>query len=318
MCISKKRSLSQDIFRFGGINSQIEYSKELRKLEELDLSINNKGDINSLYTLLIDIKIDDIYLRQNILNIKNSQIDVTQKKSEYKSGELGISDLNDALITKNNLQETHKTLMLSKQKNINSLKKYTVKKYESIQLPAIQIINKDNFLQKSSSLKYSSLNSNVDELSYKIKKSDYLPKLTFDTKYGYAKGDSIKEDDYYSYGLSISVPINFTSNNNIEQSKLEYLISKKELNDKLNSIELTYDEIIITIKNYKDKIKLANEDIKLYEELLSVNEEEFNAGYKTLDDVLVLQNTKEIRQLDIQSYKFSIQKELVLLYSMII
>lgn len=311
-------SIAQDIFTFGGITSKIEYSKQLKKLETLSLNIDTKDDISSLYNLIIDINLDDIDLKQNELNIKNNKIELIEKKSEYKVGELGISDLNEVLISKNSLYENQKTVLLSKQTNINYLKAYTNKKYDSLKLPQINLPSKELFLQSSNQVKYASLNSTVNKLSYKITKSSYLPALKFNSKYGYANSDKVEGSDYYSYGLSLSVPLNFTSKNDIEQSKLEYLISEKEVGEKRITMQLAYDGVMLNIQSYKEKTNLAHEDIKLYEELLSVNEEEYTAGYKTLDDVETLKNSKQIRQLDIKSYELNIQKELISLYLMLL
>lgn len=310
--------ISQDIYRFGGITSLIDYAKELKKLDSLSLDINTKDDITSLYNLLLDIKLDDIDLKQNEFNIKNNQIELIEKKSEYKEGELGISDLNEVLMSKNSLYENQKTVLLSKKININSLKEYTSKKYDSFTLPSVNFLSKEEFLKSSSQVKYASINSNVNKLSYEITKSSYMPSLAFNSKYSYESSDYSDDKESYSYGFSVSMPINFTSSNDIEQSKLQYLISKKEVSEKELTMQLKYEEISLSIQSYKEKINLAYEDIKLYKELLSMNEEEYKAGYKTLDDLDALKNTQEIRKLDIRSYELNIQKQLISLYSFLL
>jgi len=308
-------SFSQDIFKFGGISAQIQYAKELEKLQNLDLMITTKEDLNTLYTYLFDIELNEISLEQNILNIDNAQIDIIQKKSEYRAGELSISDLNDAMMTKNNLRETYQTLLLNKKKNINLLKQYTQKKYRSIPLPKLQLPTKDIFLENSTAIQYADHNTEVNNLLYTLKKSDYLPTVSFDTQYGYVKSQDISGDDYYKYGVSVSVPLSFTSSNDITYSKLQYLTSKKELEQEHNDAIALYDEVVLSIQSYQSKITLAQEDITLYNELLIVNEEEYKAGYKTLDDVDILKNSRMIRTLDIKSYRLNIQKLLLSLYS---
>lgn len=307
-------SISQDIFKFGGISAQIDYAKELKKLEDLDLTISTKEDLNTLYNYILDIKLNEISLQQNILNIKNTQIDIEEKKSEYKAGELSISDLNDAIMTKNNLRETYETLLLTKQKNLNSLKQYTSKNYTDIPLPKLELIKKENYLQNSTAIQYATLNKNIDNLSYKIKKSDYLPTLSFDSQYGYSKSKEIQGEDYYQYGLNFTIPLSFTSSNDITQSKIEYLKSTKELEKELNNQEAAYKEVLLNINSNNVKIKLAKEDIALYNDLLLVNIEEFKAGYKTQDDITILENSQNIRKLDIKSYKLTIEKLLLSLY----
>jgi predicted metal-dependent hydrolase len=120
-------SISQEIFNFGGISSQIDYSSQLKRMESLNLDISTKNDLNTLFSLLIDIKTNDISLEQNLLNLKNSEIDIRNKQSQYKAGQLDISDLNDAIMKRNELSDTQKKIDLSKLVNINNIKKYTSK-----------------------------------------------------------------------------------------------------------------------------------------------------------------------------------------------
>ena len=310
-------SISQDIFRFGGIGSKIKYAKELENLQNLELKKDTKSDLSTLYTLLIDIKQNELSLKQNILNTKNTKIDIAHKKSEYKAGQLSISELNNAIMKKNNLRDTYQTILLTKQKNINSLKEYTSKSYNIIKIPNISLLKEESFLKESLDLKYLFSNKEVLNLSYEIKKSDYLPVLSIDGKYGYSNTDEIKGDDYYNYGLNLTIPLRFTSSNDIQNTKLEYLINKQNVDKKKNELQLIYNETLLSINSNKQKIKLANEDIKLYEDLLFINIEEYKAGYKTIDDVQTLENSKLIRELDIKFYKLNIEKELLRLYFMI-
>ena len=307
-------SFSQDIFNFGGITSQIEYAKELKKLELLNLTIERKDDLNSLYELIINIKLNEIALKQNRLNLKNSEIEIRNKKSQYKAGDLDISDLNDAIMTKNQLSDKKKELELTKLININEIKKFTDKDYKTILLPQLQLISKELFLKNSTSINYAQVNINVDENLYKMKKSDYYPTIGINGAYGYNDTNKAIGDDYYNYGMSISLPLSYTALSNIEQKKLDFLISKQELREAVIENTLLYDSTLMTISNYNDRIKLAQEDISLYNELLIMNQEEYKAGYKTIDDVETLQNSQDIRALDIQSYKLNIQKEMLTIY----
>lgn len=311
-------SISQKIFDFGGISSQIDYSSQLKRMESLDLDISTKNDLYTLFSLLIDVKINDISLEQNLLYLKNSEIDIRNKQSEYKAGQLDISDLNDAIMTRNELSETQKEIDLSKLVNINSVKKYTSKNYKEINIPEVQLMDKDLYMQSATSINYAKLDIEVNGSLYKIKKSDYLPSLSLTGKYGYENSSSstssINTGDYYNYGLELSMPLGFTASNDIEQTKLDHLISKQNLTDEIISSESIYDEAVLSIKSYEDRINLALKDIKLYDELLVENEQEYKAGYKTIDDVETLKNSKLIRALDIKTYKLDIQKQILNLY----
>jgi outer membrane protein TolC len=306
-------SLSQDIFRFGGIRSQIEYAKELKAMKLLEIDENSKNDLSTLYTTLVDLKLTQISIEKNLLNVENAKIDVKHKKSEYEQGEVGISDLNDAIMKRNELQDANKELKLTKLTDINTIKQYTNRAYSKLLLPKPKLISQELFVQNVLAVKYAKSNAKVNNYLYEIKKSDYLPKVSLNGSVGHEKVRSVA-DDYYNYGIKVSLPLSYTASNAIEQTRLEYLISKEELNDKKRDATIVYNSAILRIKNYEERIILAKEDIKLYNELLKMNKQEYEAGFKTKDDVKSIENSMQIRALDIKSYELNIQKQILNLY----
>ncbi|MCG3688954.1 TolC family protein [Aliarcobacter butzleri] len=307
-------NLNQKILDFGGISSQIDYANNLFKQEALKIKMENFEDLNTLYKNLIDLKINDINILQNDLNIKNSEIEVDIKKSQYRNGQSDISDLNDAIMKKNLLEDSKMNLKLNKVIYENDIKKLTSYELNNLSIPSISLISKDIFLEKSTKKLYANLESQVSQNEYKKTKSKYLPALNLTGAVGYQDSTTKKSQDYYNYGASITMPLNYTFSNDIEYSKLVYLQNRKK--EELTSIELekVYDSSIETIKQFENRINLALNDIKLYEELLELNQEEFNAGFKADEDVQTLENSKEIRKLDIEKYKLNIKKELLYIY----
>ncbi|MFX4231869.1 TolC family protein [Aliarcobacter butzleri] len=307
-------NLNQKIVDFGGISSQIDYANNLFKQEALKIKMENFEDLNTLYKNLIDLKINDINILQNDLNIKNSEIEVDIKKSQYRNGQSDISDLNDAIMKKNLLEDSKMNLKLNKVIYENDIKKLTSYELNNLSIPSISLISKDIFLEKSTKKLYANLESQVSQNEYKKTKSKYLPALNLTGAVGYQDSTTKKSQDYYNYGASITMPLNYTFSNDIEYSKLVYLQNRKK--EELTSIELekVYDSSIETIKQFENRINLALNDIKLYEELLELNQEEFNAGFKADEDVQTLKNSKEIRKLDIEKYKLNIKKELLYIY----
>ncbi|KLE01800.1 TolC family protein [Aliarcobacter butzleri] len=307
-------NLNQKILDFGGISSQIDYANNLFKQEALKIKMENFEDLNTLYKNFIDFKINDINILQNDLNIKNSEIEVDIKKSQYRNGQSDISDLNDAIMKKNLLEDSKMNLKLNKVIYENDIKKLTSYELNNLTIPSISLISKDIFLEKSTKKLYANLESQVSQNEYKKTKSKYLPALNLTGAVGYQDSTTKKSQDYYNYGASITMPLNYTFSNDIEYSKLVYLQNRKK--EELTSIELekVYDSSIETIKQFENRINLALNDIKLYEELLELNQEEFNAGFKADEDVQTLKNSKEIRKLDIEKYKLNIKKELLYIY----
>ena len=307
-------NLNQKILDFGGISSQIDYANNLFKQEALKIKMENFEDLNTLYKNFIDLKINDINILQNDLNIKNSEIEVDIKKSQYRNGQSDITDLKDAIMKKNLLEDSKMNLKLNKVIYENDIKKLTSYKINNLSIPSISLISKDIFLEKSTKKLYANLESQVSQNEYKKTKSKYLPALNLTGAVGYQDSTTKKSQDYHNYGVSITMPLNYTFSNDIEYSKLVYLQNRKK--EELTSIELekVYDSSIETIKQFENRINLALNDIKLYEELLELNQEEFNAGFKADEDIQTLKNSKEIRKLDIEKYKLNTNIDLLYIY----
>ena len=308
-------SLSQEVYNFGGISAKIDYANYLFKQESLKIQMDNQDDLYLLYSNIINLLVNNLTIKQNILNTKNKEIEVNIKKSQYKNGESDISELNDAIMTKNLLEDTNMELMLEKVKYQNEIKKLTQYDVSDIDFPKVSLLNKDEFLANSSQKRYTQIESKISQTQYQKTKSSYLPSIKINGSAGYNNSDTTNNlDDYYKYGASISIPLSYTSSNDIQQSKLIFLKNKKEEDLTYIELENTYVTFYETIKQYEKRINLALNDIKLYEELLQLNQEEYNAGFKAMEDVDTLKNSKEIRQLDIEKYKLYIKKEILFLY----
>ena len=159
------------------------------------------------------------------------------------------------------------------------------------------------------------MESKISQTQYQKTKSSYLPSFKINGTAGYNNSDTNDNvDDYYKYGASVSIPLSLTSSNDIQHSKLVFLQNKKEEDLTYIKLEKIYETSYETIKQYEQRINLAQNDIKLYEELLQLNQEEFNAGFKAIEDVETLKNSKEITNLDIEKYKQNIKKEILFLY----
>lgn len=305
-------SYEQNIFKFGGIWYSIDLASLQEQYDILDLHVSYKDFINTIYKSVIDIKIGELNIQKTELKIKNQTIAIKIKQDEYKEGQTDIVTLNDKIIDKSSLEESLINLKIALQKNIDELKKYSNINYNDIKIPDMKIVDIDTYMRQSDEINLAQKNTNIAKLNYKIKRSEFLPKLSFSLSGGYQDIDESKNDgEYYNYGLKLSMPLDFSFSNEIEKSKLTYLLSTQQETQKKIDEEVAYQKISKEIEKYKSLIDIANKDITLYKELLEVTNEEYKAGYKALEDVQILSNTKTTRELDVKLNNLYIAQQIL-------
>ena len=118
-------------------------------------------------------------------------------------------------------------------------------------------------------------------------------------------------------GFNITIPFDIRFNNSIESAKIEYLKKKAQKQSIYLQEESFYNNIVAKINSIDKKIAIAKSDYKLYDSLVNEMIELKNGGFKTLEDIKTMQNSKDIKALDIEILKFDKQLQLLELYSRI-
>lgn len=303
-------SVEQNIFKFGGIGYSIDLASLQEQYDLLNLHVSYKDFLNTIYTSVLDIKIAELNIQKAELNIKNKAIAIKIKQDEYKAGQVDVVELNDAMIEKSSLEENLVELEASLQKSKDELKKYSNLDYDKIEIPKMKILDEDVFMKNSDDINLASKNIDIANLNYKIKKTDYLPKLYFTLGGGY-QDTSSSEGKYYDYGLKVSMPFDFSFTNEIEKSRLNLLLANQQKIQTKIDKSVEFKKISTEIQKYKSLMDIANKDIVLYAELLEVTNEEFKAGYKAKEDVEVLSNTKTTRELDAKLNSLYIEQQIL-------
>lgn len=303
-------SYDQDIFRFGAISNIIDASKIQKQYDLLNLNITFDEYFNNIYTNVLNIRLVDLQIQKQNLTIENKKISLEITKDEYNNGQTDVTTLNDMIMELNALQEALVEYESSKQTYINNLKIYSNLDYNNIEIPPLKQKALEDYLNSSKEIQLQDFNQKLSRLEYKIKKAEYLPTLSVNTNYN-KNLDSQDKEESYNYGLNLSMPIDFSSLNQKEKYKLNYLLAKKQKEQTTIEKNSDYETIIENIKKYNKLDKIAKNDIVLYDELLQNVNAEYQAGYKAKEDVEILSNTKKIRELDSQLYEIYTQIELI-------
>lgn len=309
---------SQDIFRSGGIKALIDKAKALGDANLIGIEMERSEYLKNIYAYLARIKRDQPVVEQNNLTLRNREIDLIIITKQYEVGNKDITDMNRAILDKDNAQTTLIISQNSLQSYIYELKKLIGdKEVEKLKIPTVPLVSKNAYLSKNMELDQYNAFTQRDQFGYQVTKSSYYPKLSLNGSVGYNdyQGNKIGYDgDNYSYGVSVSMPIDYNAKDSIESSKLQLLTTKTSSLDRKAEIEEEYDNSILNIESFKEKISVAKEMKKMYQELYKVTRAQSLTGFKTSYDAESIENSLKIQSLEINIQKYNILIQKIELY----
>ncbi len=312
-------SISQPIFKSGGIYYAIKYANSVGKYTNTDIDTQRKELIKQTISLLFQIKKINISIKKQNLLVANANLDVTRKKEQVLNGILDTSFLDNAIIDSNTKKNSLIDLEYEKQKLINNLSNLSDKKYGEVSLPVLSISDDKEFMENNIYIKKAK--EDIDQ-AYWLKNtiiSSYLPTVNFVadyTKY-HDTGDnpSLDEDGATNVGFNVTIPLDIKAPYNISSYKIAYLQKKSQLNDKRREELSLFKTTIAKIDSLDKKIDISKKDVELYDSLLTQLQEQLDVGMKTISDVQTMQNSKKIKILDVKSLEIDKQIELLEVYA---
>ncbi len=316
-------SISQPIFKSGGIYYAIKYANSMEKYSKTTIEAQRKELIKQTVNLLFQIKKIDISINKQKLLIQNAKLDIQRKKEQVLNGILDTSFLDNAIIESNVKQNGLIDLEYQKDTLKNNLIVLSDKKYSQMELPVLKLLESNNYLENNIYIKQAKQDIDNSYWMKNMVSSNYLPTVNFTaeyTKYHETDNDPkfAEKNTYKNIGFQIVIPLyvkdmSYTR----ESSKIEYLQKKSMLKDKKKEELSKYKNVISKIKSIDKKIKISLSDIKLYDSLLTQIQEQLGVGMKTQSDVDTMENSKKIKELDTKTLEIEKQIELLEIYSRI-
>lgn len=308
--ISARLGFNQDIYRSGGIFHAIDYAKATRILGLSQIKSEKNANIFTAYSMLLKILKNDILQAQQKLSIENSNLEIKRKKEQYQGGLIDISFLNNAILQKMAQENGLIKLQEAKQTLILEFEKISDKEYKTIKIPQIKIPSQTNYISQNLALMVQKNSINAKEYYAKLVKSKYLPKVSLNANYTLSdiKNRQIDtSDNYYGYGITASMPFDIKRGDDIEKSRLDFMIAKNELSILEDTQEKEYRKILADLKKIDKKIKLAQDNIKIYDSLLAQTKDLVQAGIQIEDDLTIMENSKQVRVFEEKIY--TLEKE---------
>ena len=312
--------IDQPIFRSGGIYFAIKYAQALRGANEAQIKLKKRETIGNAVKLLFEMRKLELEQKKLSLLIKNDKLDIRQKRESYNVGLIDSSFLDQAIL-KANQDETKKLeteISLMKLKQSFSL--LSDKNPKKLKLPKLKLISQKRYKGANLELVRDRLRAKEKAYNAKMTWAKYLPSVSIQGRYADADLNPLfarpgLEEKYWTYGFTVSMPLNINMFSDIEAAKVARLKAETEVIERKHSIDEEYKLIRSKLKIIEKKITLAKKDEKLYARLYRTTRNLARAGEKTSLDTAMMHNSLQVRKLDQKIYYLDKQIELIGLYT---
>lgn len=311
-------SWSQDIFRSGGIDALIQKARASGRVELIGIDMEQAGYLKNIYTYWAQARRDALMVKQDTLTLQNREIDLEIIKKQYEVGNKDITDLNRAILDRDTARTTLIAAKNTLQNEILELQKLTGDvEIVAKETPAFPLVGKQEYIARHLELAQYKAQIQSDNAAYDVSKSDYLPKLTLNTSVGYndyAAKTVGYEGRNYSYGVTMSMPIDYNTQKTLQSSKLQILQSKTASLDRKAELEKVYESALWNIQTYKEKVQIAKGMKQMYQGLYESTKAQALSGIKTGYDTASIENSMKIQTLEIQIQAYNVLIEKIGLY----
>ena len=307
-------SLDQEIYRFGGIKSEIEAANLNAEFSNLE-NIKTKNEIlENLYKEKMLYEKNKLKLKQLLKKVENANLIIETIKENFTTGDANISDLNQAILDKIALQKNVNEINRDIKKSTIVIKNYTPVNIDKIIIedPIKSDIKFKDYIDKNIDMKKKEYQVKIEKTKYDITKSKMYPSVS--VKASYNKELENEEENSYTYQLNVSLPISLTQNTAANINKIEYLKSKREKDLLKKESKNEFDKIKNEINYHNELILETKKNIVLYKELADYTEQEYKNGYKTKRDFLILKNNVSIQEEELSILEISSLEERIELY----
>lgn len=312
-------SINQPIFQSGGIYQAIKYADSTYNYASLELDQQKKELIKSAINFLYMIEKTNLNIQKAKYTLENAKIDVNRKKEQVLNGFLDASFLDNALLTLNSTKNSLVDLKYQKQELINNFNNISSQEYTNFELPNFKLFSEKEFLENNIEIKKSEADiTKKGNFSY-MTMAKYLPSVN--AYYTYSKYHDTDDNNKFSkentqtFGLTVTVPLDTRTFNDIQSKRIDYLKSKLNLDNKVDDEKTFFKTKLDKLSMIDERLQITKDDLEVYDSILKIINEEKEAQIKTQSDLDTLQNSQKIKSLDLKIYEIDKQIELLEMYA---
>ncbi|NLC28063.1 MAG: TolC family protein [Campylobacteraceae bacterium] len=314
-------NLEQPIFKSGGIYFAMRYADANREFLKLNTQLEEQSLVRSAMSYILNYQKNSLQIKRTKLQIANAKIDIERKLEQFESGFVDSSDLDQAVLAKNNLEHSLLELQIAQKKIMRSFETLSDAKIETFRLPRFEMMSENIFLNSSLDIKKQTGEYERAKWLQKASTSQYLPTVSLNLAYynkrdEFSKTKAVEKDGYHTYGLKISMPLyDVNRGRTLELKRIETIRSGLKLQDIRKEESKLYERVYEEVGFLQEKHKIALDNYMLYGELVNSSKELAIAGEKTQYDVETLENSRQTMFVDSQIYEIDAQLSLLDLYA---
>ena len=146
----------------------------------------------------------------------------------------------------------------------------------------------------------------------------YLPSInayyTY-SKYHETDNKPIESENDQTFGLTLNVPLDTRTFNDVQSKRIDYLKSKLNLENSIDDEKTFFKTKLEKLAMIDERLQITKDDLEVYDSILKIINEEKQAQIKTQSDLDTLQNSQKIKSLDLKVYEIEKQIELLEMYA---
>lgn len=311
--------LNQPVFKSGGIYFAMRYADASREFLRLKTQNDQQSLMKEAIGLGLRYQKTTLQMQRTQLQIANAVLDIERKKEQYESGFADSSDLDQALLNKNNLEHTLLELRRTRVQIAREFESISDSSLETLALPRFEMMDEAAYMTASLHVKQQAGALEKSKWLQRANVSNYLPTVSLNAAY-YHKTDewsnNRERDEYQTYGVRISMPLyDINRARSLELKRVETLQESVRLQDVKRSEQKLFERVQEEVDFLHQKRTISLENFRLYGELLASTKDLATAGQKTTLDVETLENSRQTMRIDGEIYALDAQLALLDLYA---
>ncbi|MGE4294364.1 MAG: TolC family protein [Campylobacterales bacterium] len=318
--LSATVSISQDIFRSGGILQARRYAQESRLAGRGALEKERRGLIQEAIATLYAVRKLRWQIQKQERLVENAQIDIARKREQYEKGVLDSSFLDNALLdysAKSAALLELKMGLAEREAHFQTLSDHDPLTYEA---PRFELVDPARFESANLALWHQERLTGQQNAYRRMIAAKYLPRVALNASYQHYFSDEVapagsEVERVSAYGVTLSVPLDFNGRRETQSAQIAYRLTRQTLEESRVRERTFYAALLKRLAQIDDQIALARSDVAVYDSLVKQVGDQLKAGQKTRDDLKIMQNAKAARELDLKIYDANRQIELLSLHA---